>query len=111
MLVSRWAAKEAIIKASNRKLFMRDIIIYRDAANKNTPFGIILDKTPDDTSNTSDESPRTAKTAGESNPRGSTVSTGLPYELTDIALDGQIVPVSISHDKDYAVATALVPSS
>jgi phosphopantetheinyl transferase (holo-ACP synthase) len=90
---------------------MRDIVIYREAANQKAPFGIILDKIPRNTLPTGNESLSWAKVVEGSKLGKPTMPIDLPQELMDLGLDGQIVPVSISHDKDYAIATALVPTT
>jgi phosphopantetheinyl transferase (holo-ACP synthase) len=74
--VTRWAAKEAIIKAHPRKLFMRDIIVR---PGRGSIVGLILDPTT--------ENGQTA--------------TNDP--------SGQEVLLSISHEREYAIATAVVP--
>ena len=86
---------------------MRDIVIYRDAANEKAPFGIILDDVP---SYRDHENSRCIGVAEQLDLGDSMLSSELPQELLELGLEGQIVPVSISHDKDYAVATALVPT-
>lgn len=74
----RWAAKEAIIKASTKRLYMKDIIII---SSSNGPYGIIPDES---------ETEQSSKVSIED-------------------INGQIVHLSISHEDDYAVATAIVP--
>ncbi|KAF2663931.1 4'-phosphopantetheinyl transferase [Microthyrium microscopicum] len=78
-LAGRWAAKEAIIKASPRKIFMKDIVIL---PSDNGPVASILDELCSQMSHT------------------------LPVD----GLRGQNVLISISHEKDHAVATAIVPT-
>ena len=90
---------------------MRDIVIYRETANQKAPFGIILDKIPRNTLPASNESLSWAKVVEGSKLAKSTVSIDLPQELVELGLDGQIVPVSISHDEGYAIAAALVPTT
>jgi phosphopantetheinyl transferase (holo-ACP synthase) len=88
--VRRWAAKEAIIKASKRKIFMQDIFIYRQVSD-GAPLAMILDQGSD-----------------------GAVSTDINLHSTKVTpdidtMDGQSVLLSISHEDDYAVATAIVP--
>jgi phosphopantetheine--protein transferase-like protein len=73
-LPERWAAKEAIIKASRRKIFMTDIMIYPGPSTP-APVAVILDAQL------------------ETNPD----------------IHGQSVLLTISHEREYAVATAVVP--
>jgi phosphopantetheinyl transferase (holo-ACP synthase) len=73
---SRWAAKEAIIKAYPRKLFMRDIIVR---PGPDSIVGLILDPATEN---------------------GQTAANGS---------SGQEVLLSISHEREYAIATAVMP--
>jgi len=80
----RWAAKEAIIKASLRKIYMKDIVIYKSS---NGPVGVILDQ-------------------------GGEEPSALDDDVNSLsAFNGQTVALSISHDGEYAIATAMVPIS
>jgi holo-[acyl-carrier protein] synthase len=82
---ARWAAKEAIIKASPRKLFMRDIVVRRGPGSL---VGVVMDPA-----------------AGG----GLVVSAGSAGDGLD-GVSGQEVLLSISHEREYAVATAVVPT-
>jgi phosphopantetheinyl transferase (holo-ACP synthase) len=89
ILTCRWAAKEAIIKASSRKIYMKDIVIFK--AVDGGPVAVVLDQPDSSASSTTDS------------------SSSIGQVLS--AMNGQIVLLSISHEADYAVATALVPTS
>jgi holo-[acyl-carrier protein] synthase len=79
---SRWAAKEAIIKAHPRKLFMKDIIVR---AGHGSLVGIVRDPPV--------EHGQATQSAG----------------AADGDEPGQEVLLSISHEREYAIATAVVP--
>lgn len=99
---------------------MRDIVIYRDIVNHQAPLGVILDKQfggshgdGNSTTLVSDKgTSHTVKATRNSDIADSSVpAPELPRGLLEMNIDGQIVQVSISHDKDYAMATAIVPHS
>jgi len=74
---------------------MKDIIIQRDQRKRKPPIGIILDPRPA-TETTQQEEPNIHHEQS-----GSLV--------TPLELNGQAVLLSITHEDDYAVATAIVP--
>nr|KAG8631671.1 hypothetical protein KVT40_000811 [Elsinoe batatas] len=135
-LASRWAAKEAIIKTSPRKIFMRDTEIYTRPSG--APFGVILDsRPPSPVSDSSDPPvPRSASSptdvleascgahqsihdsfAPEDRESESLTATktrfvgeewSLVAEPEEVQVEGRFVELSISHDGDYCVAVAVV---
>jgi holo-[acyl-carrier protein] synthase len=92
----RWAAKEAIMKACPRQLTFHDIIIAMRPDEK--PYAIVLDHTREKKS-IPDHLSRTH--------RQNQLKMQENDSLED--LSGQIVPLSISHDGEYATAIALYP--
>ena len=65
---------------------MKDIIIYREPYSSEAPRAVILDQS-------------------------STGADDYPEELSNgLQLDGQSVLLTISHENDYAIATAVVPA-
>ncbi|KAF2403200.1 hypothetical protein EJ06DRAFT_554718 [Trichodelitschia bisporula] len=87
-LAARWAAKEAIIKASTRKLGPLDIIVGMEGRR---PFGVILDEN-----------------MGEQEEGMAGDGDGLAaHDLS--GLNGQVVQLSLSHEEEYAIAVCLVP--
>jgi len=131
-LAGRWAAKEAIIKASTRKLSFSDILIV---PRSGIPLGIILDKPGQMASTLSRQLRRKyyqspaliteEETLGSDVPpdfkrRGPLASSDaentlkwLKFKDSDEVyreVEGQAVQLSISHDEDYAVAAAIVPN-
>src|SRR6266480_2881793 len=104
MFCLRWAAKEAIMKACPRQLTFHDIIVAIRPDEK--PYGIVLDHTrerkpiPDHLSRIRWRHLQLLEKQKqlENQANGSLES-----------LSGQIVPLSISHDGEYATAIALYP--
>ncbi|KAF2223738.1 hypothetical protein BDZ85DRAFT_281649 [Elsinoe ampelina] len=136
-LASRWAAKEATIKTSPRKIFMRDIEIYTRPSG--APFGVILDSRalppdpissdppvpssgPPPTDDASEASPRARHSVHDSLAPGDRESEGLTArkprfvgeewslvaEPGEVQVEGRFVELSVSHDGDYCVAVAVV---
>ena len=95
----RWAAKEAIIKACPRRLTFHDIIIAIRPDQK--PYGIVLDHTSERKRLSDDLSLRRRRYLQNQ------LKNQANGSLED--LSGQIVPLSISHDGEYATAIALYP--
>lgn len=104
MFCLRWAAKEAIIKACPRQLTFHDIIIAIRPDKK--PYGIVLDHTRERKpilDYLSRRRWRHLQSPGKQNQ----LENQAKGSLED--LNGQIVPLSISHDGEYATAIALHP--
>jgi phosphopantetheinyl transferase (holo-ACP synthase) len=107
----RWAAKEAIIKAASGRKFYKptptkvgfhDILIW---AEEHGPVraAIVSEQVKDDTENLRDGHKQSKWV--DAAPREEQQLT--PDEYIQ-ELDGQLVEISISHERDYAVATALI---
>jgi hypothetical protein len=97
---------------------MRDIVIYRDDASHQAPVGVILNKQSVGSHEDGNDRPLVSdpgashaagSIVGSSIAAGSVSASELPRGLLEMDLDGQIIEVSISHDKEYAVAVAVVP--
>jgi len=88
-----WAAKEAVIKAfsMSRRLHYKDVEILKQQSG--TPFAVVLDA-------------RKAGHEQSSAPSAEDESALRESEHAD-DYDGQVVRISISHDGDYCVATAI----
>jgi holo-[acyl-carrier protein] synthase len=132
LVLARWAAKEAVIKASSRNLSFFHIQILRAGRGvRDKPYGIILDhpasalfsrgKKPrslkDSSTPASSAEPQVElkeKPEGNSDAveSGKSVLNGrgfIPSPLQDDNIPGQIVEISISHDGDYATAMCIAP--
>jgi holo-[acyl-carrier protein] synthase len=104
-VLSRWAAKEAIMKASPRPVSFHQILITAGVDNK--PYGVILD-TAVERKYTSVEI-STGITGRHLQFSGGELSRHRLDLPPPVDMDGQIVQLSISHDGDYATAVALCP--
>jgi phosphopantetheine--protein transferase-like protein len=110
-LGGKWAAKEAIIKASRNRIFMNQIFIHK--SREGAPWAAILDQdSPSLGQNLSegiDERNgfvRYNNSADSNNSRLKTDSASTEDEIK--LLNGKEVALSISHDGDYAIAIAMV---
>ena len=104
-LSSRWAAKEAVVKACSRRISFHQIII--SAEQNKQPYGVVLD-TVMSRRHRSHEIIRAVSTG--SNPMQDGLRAGREHIATSPEdIDGQIVPLTISHDGNYATAVALYP--
>lgn len=138
--LTRWAAKEAVIKSIPRKVYMRDIEIYTRPSG--SPFAVVLDRRDVDidgvlerwaaedgepeaeraqrekqeASARQSERDRTkgedleSETLTQTKPRYPPGGHGLRGEPEDLEVDGQYVDLSITHDGDYCVAVAVARS-
>ncbi|PNS16213.1 hypothetical protein CAC42_6320 [Sphaceloma murrayae] len=132
-LASRWAAKEAVIKAFTlRRIYMRDIEIYTRPSG--APFAVVLDArdaTPadvleaelakhDNKAGHTGQDPVTqsrrdrgqpedleSETLINKKPRYPPAQSALVAEPETLEVEGQYVDVSITHDGDYCVAVAM----
>lgn len=121
---ARWAAKEAIKKASSRRLTFADIMVLNESSGK--PMGIILDKPAKMMQEVVLEK-QSALGKGESARRVFGTRPSFPHmppshywHLYDLKLssseklyhdiEGQAVEVSISHEDEFAVASVILPN-
>jgi holo-[acyl-carrier protein] synthase len=107
-LAGRWAAKEAIIKAARRKLYMKEIFTYQKVDGSMSAF--ILD--------TGFRFPPKQSIGDPRDGRTGLISTYVAlrsenkfnaYRWLLQTLKGVEARVTISHDGDYAIAVAMVP--
>lgn len=107
----RWAAKEAVIKASPKPLRLTDIVVLR--AHDKTVYGVVLDKRASSNNEAADDESDALAPKGSCNRtleiekslRGLSVAEA--NQKIHNFVDGYTVPLSISHDGDYAVATCI----
>lgn len=122
--ITRWAAKEAVIKATRhskeRSHYMLDVEIHRTASGR--PFAILLDQrrkhrsaediyyechpraTKLEPSSMHDTQLNSPESEVQGKPQPSSIQ---PLDLSDT--EGQVIDISISHDGAYCVATAIAP--
>ena len=101
----RWAAKEAVIKAFSpkRRLYLRDIVVVGQRGS--TPIAIVVD--PNHSGHRKSKADIQTLLADKLFPQFEALSPGhIPSELID-NIPGELCRISISHDGDYATATAL----
>ena len=107
-LAGRWAAKEAIIKAAQKKIYMKDIFTYQKKDGSTTAF--ILDQG----FNFPPKQIISELREGRTGLISTYVTTRSEAKFNAFlwlqrTLEGVEVRVTISHDDDYAIAVAMVP--